>query len=85
MSSRSPLVQRQLFNDWCCINSRKEVVKKINKTFMVVELYAMILVRPNPILAQNLFREISGSTLNTTANRFMDHLMKHSAASNSAN
>lgn len=35
MSSRSPLVQRQLFNDWCCINSRKEVVKKINKMFMI--------------------------------------------------
>lgn len=70
MSSRSPLVQRQLFDDWCCINFRKEVVKKINKMFIIVELYAMILVRPNPTLAQNLFHKISGSTLNTTVNRF---------------
>lgn len=63
-SNRSPLVQRQLFDDWCCINFRKEVVKKINKTSMIVELYAMILVRPNPSLAQNLFHKISGSILN---------------------
>lgn len=42
----------------------------INKTFVIVELYGMTLVRLNPILAQNLFHKISGSTLNTTANRF---------------